>query len=90
MFCLQMAYELSNKFKVLYLSLEMTVEEAMFRLLCYQQRMENTYFYSGRDYDHRITAEKFKNKLYQVLYMFFLIDKRYLLKLRFAPNQIEL
>lgn len=44
-FCLQMAYELSLKFKVLYISLEMTREEAMFRLMCYVSRIENVGFY---------------------------------------------
>jgi replicative DNA helicase len=62
-FCLQMAYELSVKFKVLYLSLEMTVEEAMFRILCYQERRENTDFYSGQDYDYNITIDKFNKNL---------------------------
>ena len=49
MFCLQMGYELSKTFKVLYISLEMTVEEAMFRLMCYEQEISNTTFYHGNE-----------------------------------------
>ena len=59
LFCLQMAYELSVKFKVLYLSLEMTREEALFRLLCYQQKIPNTDIFSGRYYDYKDIFEKF-------------------------------
>jgi len=62
-FALQMAYELSSKFRILYLSLEMTVEEAMFRLLCYQQKIENTDIYSGKNYDYNSLATKFEESL---------------------------
>jgi len=62
-FCLQMAYELSAKFKVLYLSLEMTIEEAMFRLFCYQQKVENTDIYSGKNHDYSLLATKFEESL---------------------------
>ena len=59
-FALQMAYELAIKFKVLYLSLEMTREEAMLRLLCYQQKIPNTDIYSGKYYDYANVLDKFK------------------------------
>lgn len=43
-----MAYEFSVKFKVLYLSLEMTTEEAMFRMLCLHKKINNTSMYRGQ------------------------------------------
>lgn len=46
-FALQLAYEFSKKFRVLYMSLEMTTEEAMFRLMCHHKKIENTIFYRG-------------------------------------------
>lgn len=62
-FALQMAYELSVKHKVLYLSLEMTVEEAMFRVFCYETKMANTDFYTGKIYDHQLLFDKFKESM---------------------------
>jgi len=62
-FALQMAYELSVKFKILYLSLEMTVEEAMFRVFCYETRIPNTEFYSGRIDDHKGLFDRFKQSM---------------------------
>jgi len=65
MFSLQMAYELSLKHKVLFLSIEMTVESAMFRLLCYQQKIQNTDIYKGRYYDHESLLKGFNESLVQ-------------------------
>ena len=62
-FALQMAYEVSRNFKVLYLSLEMTVEEAMFRMFCYEQKITNTDFYNGKYYDFDNVFNKFKESL---------------------------
>ena len=62
-FVLQMAYELSIQFNVLYLSLEMTIEEAMFRLFCYETKMPNSDFFSGRMYDYVPIFNKFKESL---------------------------
>jgi len=62
-FALQMAYELSTKVKVLYLSLEMTVEEAMFRTFCYETKIPNTDFYTGKIYDYKGLFEKFKESM---------------------------
>ncbi len=42
LFCLGLAYDISIKHKVLFLSLEMNEEEAMFRLLCRHSRISNT------------------------------------------------
>lgn len=58
-----MAYELSAKFKVLYLSLEMTVEEAMFRIFCYETKMPNVDFYDGRMYEYQPVFDKFKDSM---------------------------
>ena len=62
-FSLQMAYELSAKYRVLYLSLEMTVEEAMFRVFCYETKIPNSDFHSGRIYDYKIVFDKFKRAI---------------------------
>jgi replicative DNA helicase len=62
-FALQTAYELSSKHKILYLSLEMTIEESMFRLFCYEMRIANTDFFSGRMYDYQKSFEEFKSKI---------------------------
>jgi replicative DNA helicase len=64
-FALQMAYELSLKFKVLYLSLEMTVEESMMRLFCYHMKMQNLDIYNGRYFDLNNKIEEFKEELRQ-------------------------
>lgn len=62
-FALQLAYEFSTKFKVLYLSLEMTIEEAMFRLLCHHKKIINTTLYDGI-IDNPL-VEEFYNELSQ-------------------------
>jgi replicative DNA helicase len=46
-FCCQVAYDLSKDFKVLYISLEMTIQEMMFRMLCYKMGIPNTELYNG-------------------------------------------
>jgi replicative DNA helicase len=62
-FALQSAYEMSSKHKVLYLSLEMTVEESMFRMFCYEMNMANTDFFSGRLYDYEKQFKEFKKRI---------------------------
>lgn len=62
-FSLQMAYELSHKFKVLYISLEMTVEEAMFRLLCYKRGVDNVKFYKGGYEEYSQDVDRFEEEL---------------------------
>ena len=42
-----LAYDFAQKFKVLYISLEMTTEEAMFRVLCQHKKISNTDLYHG-------------------------------------------
>lgn len=44
---LQMAYYFSSNFKILYLSLEMTEEESLFRLYCHEENIENVLFFKG-------------------------------------------
>lgn len=46
-FAMQLAYDFSKKFKVLYLTLEMTVEEAIFRILCQHKKINNADMYNG-------------------------------------------
>lgn len=46
-FAMQLAYDFSKKFKVLYISLEMTEQEMMFRTLCRSKKIDNTLLYGG-------------------------------------------
>lgn len=62
-FALQMAYEMSIKHKVLYLSLEMTTEEALFRLFCYEQRVPNIDLYNINGEDYSSAFNSFKDKI---------------------------
>lgn len=59
----QMAYDFSKKHKVLYLSLEMTEEEAMFRLLCHEKMIPNTDIYRGNLKNHVKKIQEFSDYL---------------------------
>ncbi len=48
-FCVDLSAELSKKHRVLYLSLEMTTQEAMFRYLCHTMKVSNSSLRYHRD-----------------------------------------
>lgn len=62
-FCVYLAYELSKTYKVLFLSLEMTEEEAMFRLFCHAQRISNLDLYTGMKLSYSGKLEQFKKDI---------------------------
>jgi len=58
-FCFQLAYDFSKHFKVLYVSLEMTIKEALFRMLCYAKKINNTELYHGNIDAHQLQINEF-------------------------------
>lgn len=62
-FLLQLAYEMAEKHKVLYISLEMTIEEAIFRLLCHRSAINNVELYQGSIFQNKQKIDTFYEEL---------------------------